>query len=87
MNKYGYKEIRKLHWHDLRNLCISKNWYMLGNNEEYEQLESLTNKDNITTDNIVEIATDIYSHSNTEYEITNICFEIARICNAYFEEV
>jgi len=93
MSKYGYKEIRTLQASALRNLCIDKNWYTNGNNEEYTFLLNMCNNENITTDNIVEMATDIISHSidiidcdlTTTYY--HVCFEIARICNTIFEEI
>ena len=43
-------------------------------------------KENITTDDIVEIAQDITEHSDTDQEITSICFDIARIAITFFEE-
>ena len=44
-------------------------------------------KENITTDDIVEIALDIMEHSNTDQELTSICFDVARIAVTFFEEV
>ena len=44
-------------------------------------------KENITTEDIVEIAQDIMEHSNTDQELTSICFDVARIANTFFEEV
>lgn len=91
--KYVYKEIRKLDFYDLRKLCIKRDWYTGGNNDEYHNMLQMAKKENITTDDIVEIATDIYSHSQLEdgysmkEHIENICFEIAGICNTFFEEV
>lgn len=88
MNKYGYKEVRKLYDDNLRSLCISKNWYTRGNCEEYQNLMSMCNKENITTDDIVEIATDIMSHSNDpERPFTSYAFEVARICTTFIEEI
>jgi len=81
------KEIRKLAAMDLRVLCIEKNWYTKGNNEEYGYLLfTLTDKESITTEDIVTIAKDIKEHSETDYEITDMCFEIATICFTYFED-
>lgn len=31
----NYKEVRKIRAGKLRNLCIEKNWYTRGTNEEY----------------------------------------------------
>ena len=86
--KYGYREIRKIHADSLSNLCIAKNLYTRGNNEEYGHLlyDMAEGKENITTDDIVEIAQDITEHSDTDQEITSICFDIARIAITFFEE-
>ena len=86
--KYGYREIRKISVNDLRNLCIAKRWYTRGDNEEYNHLlnELAGNKENITTDDIVEIALDIMQHSNTDQDLTSICFDVARIAVTFFEE-
>ena len=95
--KYGYKEVRRLHSSDLRALCIREDWYTGGTNEEYANLMDMTNKDNITTDDIVEIATDIIEHSETakanfekatggENFYLHVMFLVAESCNTYFEE-
>ena len=95
--KYGYKEIRKLHTSDLRALCIKEDWYTGGTNEEYANLMNMTFKDNITTDDIVEIATDIIEHSETakqkferasggENFYLHVMYLVAEACFTYFEE-
>lgn len=97
--KYGYKEVRKLCSSDLRSLCIKENWYTGGTNDEYFNLMQMTEKDNITTDDIVEIATDIIEHSNVAVEkymkcdglsfgecYTYVMYLIAEKCYVYFEE-
>lgn len=87
--KYGYREVRKIREDDLRNLCIAKRWYTRGDNATYNHLlnDLAGDKENITTDDIVEIALDIMEHSNTDQELTSICFDIARIAVTFFEEV
>lgn len=87
--KYGYREVRKIWEDDLRNLCIAKRWYTRGDNAAYNHLlnDLAGDKENITTDDIVEIALDIMEHSNTDQELTSICFDIARIAVTFFEEV
>lgn len=84
-----YKEIRKISAEGLRGLCISKNWYTRGTCKEYEHLlyGLAEEKQNITTDDIVEIAEDIMEHSSTEHTLEGICFEVARIAITFFEEV
>lgn len=87
--KYGYREVRKIREDDLRNLCVAKHWYTRGDNAAYNHLLSdlADRKENITTDDIVEIAMDILEHSNTDQELTSICFDVARIAVTFFEEV
>jgi len=88
------KEIRKLTMTSLRSLCIKKNWYTRGDCGQYSRVLNLAeNCENITTAVIVEIAEDIYSHSDKEYwkdhdgsPIENICFEIACVCYSFFKE-
>ena len=87
------KERRTLRGDDVRRLCIEKNWYTRGDCEEYNQVLMLSNCEDITTDLIVRIAEDIYSHSDKDYwkdcesdPVENICFEIARICYSFFEK-
>lgn len=81
-------ETRKLYYDDLRQLCIKNNWYTQGNCKDYENMLNMSEKDNITTNDIVAIATDIMNHSNdNERELTSYCFEIAKICNTFFKEV
>ena len=95
--KYGYKEVRRLHSTDLRALCIRENWYTGGTNEEYANLMDMTKTENITTDDIVEIATDIIEHSETakanfekstggENFYLHVMFLVAESCNTFFEE-
>lgn len=88
MEKYGYKEVRRLYSDALRGLCIAKNWYTKGNCDEYMNLLNMCDKENITTDDIVEIATDIMKHSSDRAErpLTSYAFEVARICVTFIEE-
>lgn len=93
--KYGYREVRKLNADDLRSLCIKECWYTRGSCVEYINLLKHVDKiEDVTTDDIVEIASDIYSHSNIEdfgYTmsdvILNIMFKLGKICVTIFEEV
>ena len=86
--KYGYKEVRKVDPIALRGLCIKKNWYTNGTNAEYDELLNYGYNDKlITSDELVEMATLIKEHSDTDYEITSIMYEInAECCYSYFEE-
>lgn len=87
--KHEYKEIRKIHADSLRNLCIEKWWYTKGDCEAYKHLlyDMAEGKENITTDDIVEIVQDIIEHSETNQEFTSVCFDVARISVTFFEEV
>ena len=86
--KYGYEETRKISYDSLRGLCIANDWYSNGSNEEYDNLlESAAGIDNITCDDLVEIATDIKSHSDTDFDIETIMYLINHICNVYFTEI
>lgn len=95
--KYGYTEIRHLSSCDLRSLCIEENWYTGGTVEEYDNLLNMCNVGNITTDVIVEMATDIIEHSEDAVKFyqqcagldlsgcyTHVMFLIADKCNTYF---
>ncbi len=88
--KYGYKEVRTMHKDDLRALCIRKEWYTNGTNEDYiPLLESVENK-NITTDDIVEIAQNIIDHSNLKLNdetFEMVCFELFDICYTFIKKV
>ena len=82
-----YNETRIITAEAIRNLCINKNWYTRGTNAEYAYLLKYERIPNICTKDIINMATDIKAHSDTEYEITSIAFEIARICLSRFEEI
>ena len=41
----------------------------------------------MTTENLVKIAENIKAHSDTEYELTSILFELADICFTVFNEI
>lgn len=89
--KYGYKEVKKISAEKIRGLCIAKNWFTEGTNEEYDELlqYGFSCKE-ITTDDLVEMATLIFEHSDEEslkdYEYTSVMWELNNICYSYFEE-
>lgn len=86
-----YKEIRKIRASVLRQLCIDKDWYTRGDNDEYGHLlfDLADKKDNLSTMDIIEIAKDIMEHSSisSDYRVEDIAFEVARIADVFFEEV
>lgn len=91
-----YTETRTLSAYDLRALCIKKNWYTCGTNEEYTALfHSLTHNYlavEMTTEKLAEIAADIYQHSDADdctdgyLDICSIMYDLAKTCNTTFEE-
>lgn len=75
-----YTERRLIQCTDLRTLCIKNNWYTRGDCEEYDDLfENVRAYWNIGTTELAWIAKNIKDHSDTDYEITNIMFELHRI--------
>jgi len=78
-------ERRTLSNEDLRKLCTQNNWYTCGNNEEYGKMLRLANEcKNVDAEVILTIAENILRHSDTEYPLESICFEIGRACNSFF---
>lgn len=91
MKKYGYTEIRKIDPQKIRALCIRNEWFTNGTVEEYGDLLAYGFNDiNITSDELVEMATLILEHSDpeniSEYTVTNIMYELALCCFSYFVE-
>lgn len=69
----------------LRRLCIDKDWYTRGTNEEYSYiLQYAENTRDIKTKDIIHIAKDILDHSDTDYPLDAVCFEIAMECISLF---
>ena len=80
------KETRFLSSGNLRALCIERHWYTRGDNVHYSNLlQYANNLINVLTEDIVFIAKDIKENSDTQYNVNEICFEVARICNSIFE--
>ncbi len=90
--KVTYNEFRRLSAGSLRNLCVRMNWYTAGDNDEYGHLlyDLAEHKVNLSTEDIIEIAKDIYKHTALEdlgdYEIANIAFKVNRACTVTFEK-
>ena len=86
-----FTETRTMSASKLRALCIKHDWYTCGDNEEYSRLfDRLTDccgfPENLTTEKLVEIAVDIWEHSDiTDYTIETVLFELARACFTYFD--
>jgi hypothetical protein len=84
--KYGYKETRRIEMDKIRHLCVRKNWFNCGDVYSYDKLLNYSKCENITSDELVEMAELILENSETDYTITDIMFELAEICYSYFEE-
>lgn len=90
---YKIQEIRTMTAEELRSLCIRKNWYTRGTNEEYENLLSLTGSAwepvHLTTEKLAEIATDIMCHSDMspDYDLCCVMYELARACTVCFNKL
>jgi hypothetical protein len=81
-------EKRVISANSLRSLCIENDWYTGGDCEEYENLlyNLAENKGNLTTDDVIAIASDILEHSETEMDLSVICYNVANACSTFFEE-
>ena len=89
MKKYGYHEVRHMHLDSLRNLCIKENWCTSASSDQYKALLDMTEIENITTDDIVEMAVLIMEYSGmsiTGGDFDNVCFNLFQICNTFIEE-
>lgn len=90
-NVKEYREIRKISANALRQLCVEKDWYTCGDNDEYGHLlfDLAGHKENLSTADIMEIASDIMAHSDMDDDCTieSVAFEVARIANVFFKEV
>lgn len=85
MKKYGYTETRDISSYRMRELCIAQGWFTLATNTEYDRfLRKAAAIENITTDDLVELATDVKEWSDTDMEIENIMWHIAKACYVYF---
>lgn len=84
--KYGYKEVRRITAGRLRTLCVEQDWYTGGDNDEYGHLlfDLAGYKENITTDDIVAIASDIIEHSDLGIaDFERVAFKVANIATVF----
>ena len=81
-----FKEVRTVSWDEIRSLCMAKEWYTRGTCEQYSNLAGYVfDLEEVTTEDLVYIASDILEHSDTEYDIEAILWELNRVCNTSFE--
>lgn len=86
--KYGYKVVKRLLSDELRALCVERAWYTSGDNDEYNNMLAMAKKDDITSDDIVEIATDIIEHSDLSLDdFIYVCDEILLKCHLFIVEL
>lgn len=91
-----YIEFRALTPYALRKLCIEKNWYTCGTNEDYMGLFSRLTYNfhaaEMTTEKLADIAADILRHSDEDdcsdgyLEIPCIMYDLAKACTYSFRE-
>lgn len=65
------------HWNPttVQNLCIKEDWYIFGDNSEFDAMLEIVRTKKPTTTNLYKVAKDIADHS--EYQtITNIMYVI-----------
>lgn len=84
------KEIRSMSKSRLRQLCIERNWFTRGTNDEYTRLFDMagTYDTNIGAYTLYDMAVWIMDHSSEEamedVEITDVMAALARICHSTF---
>lgn len=86
-----FTETRTMSPSKLRSICIKNQWFTRGTNEEYSRLfdrleDCCGCPENLTTEKLVEIAEDIWEHSDiNDYTIETVLFELASACHTYFD--
>lgn len=83
------KEIRLLSPFALRDLCIKKDWYTMGDVDEYSHLlGELTHhgRENITTDDLRLIAEDIMEHSkmDSDKDLLSVMYDVCDVTITVF---
>lgn len=83
-------ETRIMYADDLRRLCIEKDWYTYGSNEEYAKLflrldRADGERAEMTPEKLYEIAEDIRLNSDWRWTTPAIMYELTRICQSFFE--
>lgn len=91
------KEVKVLNSDDVRALCIRKQWYELGTNEEYSQMLEFADSEEVTPTLIYKIAGNIFyntdsdrfkDYNQTDKEnIQSIMYEIGCLVDTFYEVV
>ena len=80
-----YRDVKSIDFESVREKCIVKRWYTRGTTKEYTDLaDYIFDLEEVTTENLVVIANDILEHSETDYDIEAILWELNKMCNTYF---
>ena len=85
------KEIRTVTARGLRELCIKNGWFTCGDDEDYEKLMEYSEKENIKTEDLEEMAEIIIEFSDEEnmeycgYQKEDVMFSINLVCVTRFE--
>ena len=64
---------------DIRNICIEHQYYLWGDNEEYDKLMFFIRTHKPTDHNISVVAMDIYRHSDDDFTLEEIAEDVASI--------
>lgn len=93
MTTKKFKEIRRIHVDEVRQLCIDYGYYTLGTSEDYDHLlnDLCAIEKVIGTEQLQEIAEDIVSHSRfddslllEEVYISAVMYDLANCCSFFF---
>lgn len=81
MSRNNFVEQRRISVDELRSLCIIHGWYTKGTCKEYDKLFQMAcSKNNLTTDDIEDIARNIIDHSAEDaldgYELEDVMYSI-----------
>ena len=89
-----YKEIRRVYEEKLRKLAIENGWFDETDNEEYSAWLNYSTKDNITTEDLEEMAVMVFDYTDEEtmreyqYCLEPIMHTIANeCCQTLFERL
>lgn len=85
------KEFRKISKGAIRELCIKREWFTCGDNEDYEKLMKYGEKKNITTKDLEEMANIIIEYSDEDsldyYSVEDVMFDLACECVSTFATI
>lgn len=81
-----FTETRTITCEDLRNLCIRRNWFTGADCEEYDEfLSRAARMQNITTEDLADLAAVVEQYSDTDgMDTEDIMWELNRACNVCF---